>query len=51
MNTEQRCPAGGPGCDSRTQVLHVHTGPGGARVGYYTCPTCGWVGEPFVTEE
>lgn len=45
--TAQRCPAGGPGCDSRTRELHVNTGPMGASVGYYTCPRCGWVGAPF----
>lgn len=43
-----RCPAGGPGCDSRARELHVHNGPMGARVGYYTpARAAGWVSAPF----
>lgn len=45
------CPAGGPGCESRTRELHVHTGPMGVKVGYYTCARCGWVSAPFIVPE
>lgn len=29
--TRPTCPAGGPGCDSRTRELHVHNGPMGGE--------------------
>lgn len=51
MPGQERCPAGGPRCESRTRELHVHNGPMGARVGYYTCPRCGWVSPPFTVPQ
>ena len=51
IDDRQRCPAGGPGCASRTRELHVDTGPMSAKVGYYTCPSCGWVSAPSTVPE